>query len=124
MPGLKERAKTLAELASAAEFLLSAGPPALDPQARKDLSAAEGKKSLENWFQCCGAANGPRHALEAAVRALADEKGLKLGELAQPLRAALTGKTASPPIFDMMAVLGREETLARINSMHNMKNML
>jgi glutamyl-tRNA synthetase len=55
-------------------------------------------------------------ALEAAVRALAEEKSAKLGQLAQPLRAALTGKSASPPIFDMMVALGRDETLLRIGS--------
>ena len=53
-------------------------------------------------------------ALEAAVRAFAEQTGQKLGKIAQPLRAALTGSTVSPPVFDVMAVLGREEALARI----------
>jgi glutamyl-tRNA synthetase len=53
-------------------------------------------------------------ALEEAVRGYAEQEGVKLGQLAQPLRAALTGATASPGIFEVMAVLGREETLARI----------
>ena len=52
--------------------------------------------------------------LEAAVRAFAEENGLKLGQAAQPLRAALTGRATSPGLFDVMAVLGREETLARL----------
>jgi glutamyl-tRNA synthetase len=53
-------------------------------------------------------------ATEAAVREFAEKSGLKLGQAAQPLRAALTGRTTSPPVFDVMAVLGREESLARI----------
>jgi len=53
-------------------------------------------------------------SLEAAVRAFAEAQGLKLGQAAQPLRAALTGSTASPPIFEVMAVLGRAESLARL----------
>ena len=50
-------------------------------------------------------------ALEAAARAFADAEGLKLGQVAQPLRAALTGKAASPPLFEMMEVLGKQESL-------------
>ena len=53
-------------------------------------------------------------ATEAIVRAFAEERGLKLGKAAQPLRAALTGRTMSPPIFDVLGVLGREEALGRI----------
>jgi glutamyl-tRNA synthetase len=53
-------------------------------------------------------------AIEAVVRGFADRQGLKLGSVAQPLRAALTGKTTSPPIFDVLAVLGRQESLARL----------
>jgi glutamyl-tRNA synthetase len=52
---------------------------------------------------------------EAVVRAFAEERGLKLGKVAQPLRAALTGRATSPPIFDVLAVLGRDESLARID---------
>jgi glutamyl-tRNA synthetase len=115
MPGLKERAKTLAELASAAEFLFSTGAPPLDPQAEKILSA-DGRETFVELVPVLRRSEWTAASLEAQVRALADEKGLKLGELAQPLRAALTGKAASPPIFEMMAVLGREETLARILS--------
>ena len=51
---------------------------------------------------------------EAAVRAFAEKKDLKLGKVAQPLRAALTGRATSPGVFDVLAVLGREESLARI----------
>jgi glutamyl-tRNA synthetase len=115
MPGLKERAKTLVELAAAAEFLLSDGPQPLDAQAEKILSS-EARKNLREALPLLQRSEWDAAALESAVRGLAEQKGLKLGQLAQPLRAALTGKAASPPIFDMMAVLGRDETLTRISS--------
>ncbi len=112
MPGLKERAKTMVELASAAEFLFDDGPRTLDEAAAKNIAPAiiaEVLPALEatDW-------TGP--ALEAAARAFADAKGLKLGQVAQPLRAALTGKASSPPLFDMMAVLKREESLVRLKA--------
>ena len=55
-----------------------------------------------------------RRPMEAAVRGFAERYGLKLGAVAQPLRAALTGRTTSPPIFDVLAVLGKDESLARL----------
>ena len=55
-------------------------------------------------------------ALEAAARAHAEQNGLKLGQVAQPLRAALTGKASSPPLFEMLALLGREESLVRLRA--------
>ena len=115
MPGLKERAKTLVELANAAEFLLFDGPPAPDAQAEKILST-EARLVLAETIPLLQRSEWTAAALEMGVRNLAEQKGLKLGQLAQPLRAAVTGKVASPPIFDMMAVLGREESLARIAS--------
>lgn len=63
-------------------------------------------------LEAAGDWNGP--ALEAIVRAHAEATGAKLGKLAQPLRAALTGRAVSPPVFDVMAVLGRDEALARV----------
>ncbi|MGH6887793.1 MAG: glutamate--tRNA ligase [Rhizomicrobium sp.] len=113
MAGLKERAKTLVELGEAAEFLIRDGAPALDAQAEKVLSP-EARGLLAELIPLLQCSEWDPATLEAAVRALADRKGLKLGQLAQPLRAALTGKAASPPIFDMMAVLGRDESLLRI----------
>ncbi|HEX9159409.1 MAG TPA: glutamate--tRNA ligase [Rhizomicrobium sp.] len=115
MPGLKERAKTLIELAHAAEFLFSDGPRELDEQAAKILSP-EARERLQDVVPLLQRSewNGP--ALESEVRGLAEQRGMKLGQLAQPLRAALTGKCTSPPIFDMMVVLGREEALVRISS--------
>ena len=58
-------------------------------------------------------------ALEAAIKAHAEKKGIKLGKLAQPLRAALTGTSTSPPIFDVLEVLGRGEAMARVNDLLN-----
>jgi glutamyl-tRNA synthetase len=115
MPGLKERAKTLVELARAAEFLLHDGPPPLDPQAEKILSP-EARKLLAQTAPLLQRSEWNAAALETSVRDFAEQKGVKLGQLAQPLRAALTGKAASPPIFEMMVVLGREESVSRISS--------
>ena len=114
MPGLKERAKTLVELLDSAYYLYAQRPLALDDKARA-LLTDEGRARLA----------GVRPALEAlpawsaastedAVRQYAEKAGCKLGQVAQPLRAALTGRTTSPPLFDVMAVLGRDETLARL----------
>jgi glutamyl-tRNA synthetase len=114
MPGLKERAKTLIELLDSAYYLYAARPleldvkaaALLDDAARQRLPGLSAKLSaLNDWSP---------EALEAAVRGYAEEQGLKLGQAAQPLRAALTGRAMSPGLFDVMAVLGREETLARL----------
>jgi glutamyl-tRNA synthetase len=114
MAGLKPRATTLADLASRARFYVAPRPIALDAaaaklldeQARERLAAlAQAVRNLAAWDDA---------GLEAAVRAQAEALGVKLGNLAQPLRAALTGSTASPGIFEVMAVLGRKEVLARL----------
>jgi glutamyl-tRNA synthetase len=113
MPGLKERAKTLAELGEASKFLVRDGAPVLDVQAEKILTP-EARRLLAELIPVLQRSEWDGGALEAAVRGLAENRGAKLGQIAQPLRAALTGGGASPPIFDMMAVLGREESLLRI----------
>jgi glutamyl-tRNA synthetase len=114
LPGLKERAKTLVEILDNAEYLFAKRPIALDAQAEKLLDEAGRKvlgallprlESVEPWTP---------DALDAAVRRYAEEAGLKLGKVAQPIRAALTGRATSPGIFDVLEVLGREESLARI----------
>lgn len=114
LPGLKERAKTLVELVNGAAWLIAERPLTLDDKAAKQLDATAKStltglvarlQDLEDWTT---------PALEAAVRAHAEATGVKLGTLAQPLRAALTGKTVSPPVFDVLAALGREEALARL----------
>jgi glutamyl-tRNA synthetase len=115
MESLKPRAKTLVELAEISLFYVRPRPlpmaePAaklLDPAARDRLSALRPVLAkAEPWT------SGP---LEAAVRETAESAGAKLGALAQPLRAALTGSTTSPPIFEVMEVLGRDEALARLD---------
>ncbi len=115
MPALKERAKTLVELADGAEFLYADGPRRLDAAAaklldggaRNILSILLPELEKTDW-------RGP--SLESAARTFAETHGLKLGQVAQPIRAALTGRTVSPPIFEMLAVLGREESLARLRA--------
>ena len=116
MPGLKERAKTLVELAQSAEFLFTDGPRTPDEAAMKLLTpqAREALTELKSIF--AGVAEWSAPALEENARVFAEARGLKLGQVAQPLRAALTGKTSSPPIFDVLTVLGREEALARLGA--------
>lgn len=114
MPGLKERAKTLVELLDSAYYLYAARPLQLDAKAAALLDEA-GRQRLPGLAQTLAAINDwSVEALEAAVRGYAEANGLKLGQAAQPLRAALTGRAMSPGLFDVMAVLGREETLARL----------
>jgi len=114
MPRLKERAKTLVELLDGAGFLFAARPLAMDEKAEAIL-AAGGRahlKALLPRLHAVGEWAGA--ALEAVVRAYAEEAGVKLGSVAQPMRAALTGRSTSPGIFDVLTVLGREESLGRI----------
>ncbi len=114
MPGLKERAKTLVELIDGARFLYAARPLALDDKAR-DILEKGGRAILQALMPRLEAVTQWDAAtLEAAVRAESEATGQKLGALAQPLRAALTGRSTSPGIFDVFAVLGREESLGRI----------
>ncbi len=115
MPSLKERAKTLLELITGAEFLFTDGPRTLDEAAAK-LLTPEGRATLAATLPALEATDWSGPALEAAARALAEQKGLKLGQVAQPLRAALTGKASSPPLFEMLALLGREESLVRLRA--------
>ncbi|MCA0434390.1 MAG: glutamate--tRNA ligase [Proteobacteria bacterium] len=114
LPGLKERAKTLKELNASAAYLFAQRPLPLDEKARQIL-ADGGTQALAGVLPVLKAAtNWSAHDLEAAVKVHAEAAGLKLGKLAQPLRAALTGTSTSPGIFDVLEVLGREESLARI----------
>ena len=114
MPGLKERAKTLVELIDSAAYIHAERPLAVDPKAAAVLTPEARKllcalipelESLAPW-------NGA--TLEAALRRFADQRDLKLGSVAQPLRAALTGRTTSPGIFDVLTVLGQTESIARL----------
>jgi len=114
MPELKARAHTLNQLAEGAQFLFAKRP--LEPdEASSALLAGEARQTLRSAHDKLSAlADWDTASLEAAIREVAEGSGVKLGKLAQPLRAALTGRTTSPGIFDVLALLGREESLARI----------
>ena len=109
MPGLKERAKTLVELNASAAYLFVARPLAMDDKATQIL-ADGGATALAALLPILlGVSEWSAVALEATVKAEAEATGIKLGKYAQPLRAALTGTSTSPGIFDVLEVLGREE---------------
>ncbi len=112
MAGLKSRAKTLVELAANARFYVAARPLPLDDKAQRLV--VEARPLLSGLSDVLSNADWSPAGLEAAVRVYAEAGGHKLGALAQPLRAALTGSTVSPPVFEVMAALGRAETLGRI----------
>jgi len=115
MAGLKDRAKTLVELADSAAFYVRPRPLAFDDKARKQFDGDGAAALAEARARLAVLEPWDREALESDARALADESGRKLGKVAQPLRAALTGSTTSPPIFEVMEILGRAETLARLD---------
>jgi len=114
LPGLRERARTLVELIDSAAFLFAQRPLAMEEkaaalltdEARGHLAKLHGIYSAQELWQS--------DALEAATKAYAEETDIKLGAIAQPLRAALTGSKTSPGIYDVLIALGREESLARI----------
>ena len=113
MPGLKDRARTLVELAEGARFLFAPRP--LQPDARAAALLDEGRSHLAALFPRLDALDAwTGAAIEAAVRGYADDAGAKLGQVAQPLRAALTGRAVSPGVFEVAEVLGRAESLARL----------
>ncbi|MGB0694764.1 MAG: glutamate--tRNA ligase [Rhodospirillaceae bacterium] len=114
MPGMKERVKTIPELVDLSKFYVKTRPitmadvavKALDDDGRRVLGVFRDRsQALDLWS---------RESLEALARDLSEELDLKLGKVAQPIRAALTGSKVSPPIFEVMEILGREETLGRI----------
>jgi glutamyl-tRNA synthetase len=113
MPELKLRPKTLVELAANARFLVAARPLRLDDKAAR-LLTPEARGVLAELLQALRGVEWRAQTLEEKIRSFADERGMKLGSIAQPLRAALTGSAASPGIFIVMEVLGRQETLGRI----------
>ena len=115
MDGLKPRAKTLMELSENAQFYVANRPlpvdkkatKLLDPEARARLAAlATDLGVIDGWTE---------DAIESAIRSFAEREDLKLGAVAQPFRAALTGTTVSPGIFEVAAALGKEETLGRLS---------
>jgi len=114
MPSLKERAKTLIELIDSAYFIFADRPLEIEPKAAALLTPEN--RGLIGRLRLALEAVTPWTAqtTEAAMRAFAESNNLKLGAVAQPLRVALTGRTTSPGIFEVLAVLGREECLARL----------
>ena len=114
MPHLKERSKTYPELLDKARFVLTGRPVEPDDKAAAALAAAP-EGALGDLTDALTDANWHREALEGVVSEVAGRHGTKLGKLAGPIRAALAGRTVSPSVFDMMLVLGREETLARLS---------
>ena len=117
MAGLKERAKTLVELKNGSAFLFASRPIVMDEKA-KQIMADGGISALTQLVPVLeSSSDWSAPALETAVKTFAEAQGIKLGKLAQPLRASLTGSSTSPPIFDVLAVLGRDEAMARIKDM-------
>jgi glutamyl-tRNA synthetase len=115
MPSLKERAKTLIELVDSAYYIFADRPLEIDAKASALLTPESRQligrlrvalETVKDWSA---------ESTETTMRAFADQNGLKFGAVAQPLRAALTGRTTSPGIFDVLAVLGRDESLARLD---------
>jgi len=114
MADLKERAKTLVDLADRAGYCVAERPLAIDDKARKLLDDA-GRAVLDGLAAAlAGQDVWTAAGLEETVRGYAERESLKFGKVAQPLRAALTGTTTSPGIFDVLLALGREESLGRI----------
>ena len=114
LPELQPRAKTVLELIDLAQFIYAVRPIQVDSAATEQLTAdartmLAGAKTvldeLSDWSV---------PAIDGAIRAFAEGRGLKLGKVAQPLRAALTGRTVSPGIFEVMVLIGKDESLARI----------
>ncbi len=110
---LKDRARTFPELLDKAHFVLASRPIGIDEKAQRSLDDVS-RGILNELTPQLQNASWDRDTLEAVVAGVAQAHGLKLGKIAQPLRAALAGRTVSPSVFDMMLVLGREETLARL----------
>jgi glutamyl-tRNA synthetase len=116
MPVLKVRAKNLGEVIEGAGFLFATRPLSLTEKAQALLDG-DGRTILRAVCNALAAQNDwTSEALEATTKALAEEQGLGLGKLAQPMRAALTGTTTSPGIFDVLVLLGRDEALARLEA--------
>jgi glutamyl-tRNA synthetase len=114
MAGLKERAKTLVELLDHSRFLWAHRPLPMEERAAA-LLTPEARALLSGLVPVFeGIADWSAATTENAVRAFADSANVKLGSVAQPLRAALTGRTTSPGIFEVLTVLGKAESIGRI----------
>ena len=115
LPELQPRAKTVLELIDLAQFIYAVRPITVDPAAARAADAGDPQDAGRGEGRSRGrCATGPFPAIDAAIRSFAETRNLKLGKVAQPLRAALTGRTISPGIFEVMVLIGRDESLARI----------
>jgi glutamyl-tRNA synthetase len=114
MPGLKERAKTLIELFEGTRFIWAERPLQIDDKAQALLTPDARKLLAQLVDRLSANTSWSASSTEEDVRAVADAAAVKLGSVAQPLRAALTGRTTSPGIFEVLEVLGKDESLARL----------
>ena len=113
LPALRERSKRLTDVLAKARFVLEERPLQLDEKATQALDDVS-RRILKQLTYRLQNDSWTLDSLEASVKAFAEAENLKLGAIAQPLRAALAGTTASPSVFDMMVILGKKETLARL----------
>jgi glutamyl-tRNA synthetase len=115
LPELQPRAKTVLELIELAQFIYTARPISIEPAASEQLTD-DARANIGKFAEILsGLPDWSVPAIDAAARAFAESKGLKLGKVAQPLRAALTGRTVSPGIFEVMVLIGKDETLGRLS---------
>ncbi|MET3897125.1 glutamyl-tRNA synthetase [Devosia sp. UYZn731] len=121
LPELQPRAKTILELIDLAQFIYASRPLPIDSAASALLTPDARSVLGDVRDLLIGLNDWSVEAIDAAMRTLAEAKGLKLGKLAQPLRAALTGRTVSPGIFEVMVLIGRDESLARLGDQIDMK---
>ena len=115
MPAMQERAKSVIELAEGARFALGHGAPPADEKARAMLTD-EARGRLARLAEALTGGDWSKPTLETRLKAFAETEGVKLGGVAQPLRAALTGSLQSPPIDSVLAALGQDEALFRLRA--------
>lgn len=114
LPAMKDRSKTLLDFVEGGRFLWADRPLVPDAKAAKLLDGPAREMLARLALHLKELTDWTAEPIEARIREFAESDGLKLGKVAQPLRAALTGTTVSPSIFDVMAALGKDETLARL----------
>lgn len=116
MPGLRDRAKTLLELLDLSYYILCDGPLQFDAKAAKLINDDTREMLVKLTSHLRDATAWDAETLEGLVREFSENEGLKLGKVAQPLRAALTGRAVSPGVFDVAATLGRDISMARLEA--------